>query len=448
MTHASSPIDRISSNDLTVLATDHGSVPMQMAAILEFDAADAPTFAQLEAVMAARIQRVPRLRQRLVRTPPGCGRPVWADDADFTLARHLTQTVGPGGREAVLEIAADLACTRLPLDRPPWTARWVRGATGGTSALVFVAHHVMADGLNGLAVLTALSDSGAGDGAPAPAPAPFPRPMPGRRDLLIDVWRERLAALAHLPARLVGVVRGLRELGVTARHGTHVASTSFNRPTGSTRRIATAAVPLKPVLDLAHARGCTVNDLVLVAVSGAMASTLRARGESPGPFVVSVPISARPGTDVARLGNAVGIVPIEVPSDLDPEVRLARVAAETAARRGSARGSSAAPLGFALRALGRTSLLQRYIDRQRRVNTFLSNMRGPAEPISIAGHRAVSVVPFGLTPGNVGVCFAVVSYAGQLVVTLVADPDVVPELDELAGRLSDELRALTESAPP
>jgi hypothetical protein len=77
------------------------------------------------------------------------------------------------------------------------------------------------------------------------------------------------------------------------------------------------------------------------------------------------------------------------------------------------------------------------------VNTFLSNMRGPAEPISIAGHRIASIVPMTLTPGNVGACFAVLSYAGQLVVTVLADPDVVPEVDELASRLSDEVRRLT-----
>jgi hypothetical protein len=141
---------------------------------------------------------------------------------------------------------------------------------------------------------------------------------------------------------------------------------------------------------------------------------------------------------------------VEVPSDPDPDVRLARVVEQTAARRmaargAQARGTSAGPLGVAFRALARAGVFQRYIDRQRLVNTFLSNMRGPAEPISIAGHRIASIVPITLTPGNVGVCFAVVSYAGQLVVTVLADPDVVPDLAELAGGLSAELRSLTEA---
>lgn len=439
-----SGIDRVSSNDLTVIASDHGPVPMHMAAILEFDGA--PEFAEIADALARRIARVPRLRRRLMPTPPGCGRPLWADDPEFSLARHLAETVVPDGREEVLRLAAELVCERLPTDRPPWRARWVRSASGGPASLVFVVHHAMADGLNGLAVLAALGDSGGGDGGSGDDR--FPRPMPSTTELRRDAWRQRLAAVKRLPRGLVGGLRGLRELGLASGHRLRAAPTSFNKPTGSRRRIATVTLQLQEVLDVAHARGCTLNDLVLVAVSGAMADTLRARGESPGPLVVSVPISARAGTDVARLGNATGVVPVEVPSDPDPEVRLARVAEQTAAHRsaahgGTPRGTSAGPLGVAFRALARAGVFQRYIDRQRLVNTFLSNMRGPAEPISMAGHRIASIVPITLTPGNVGVCFAVLSYAGQLVVTVLADPDVVPEVDELAGRLSDELRRLT-----
>lgn len=443
-------IDRVSNNDLTVMASDRGPVPMHMAAILEF-AADAsakgpPDFAEVSAVLAQRIARVPRLRRRLVRTPPGCGRPVWTDDPNFSLARHFSEVVVPDGGDEVLRLAAALVCERLPAERPPWTARWVRSASGGPASLIFVIHHVMADGLNGLAVLAALGDTG-----PEPPEDDFPQPMPSPSELLRDAWRQRLAAVPHLPKAFAEGVLGLRELGLASPHRLRATPTSFNRPTGARRRISTLSLPLEIVLDAAHARGCTLNDLVLVAVAGALTSTLRIRGEAPGAFVVSVPISARPGADVATLGNATGVVPVEVPSDPDPQVRLARVVEQTAARRsagrgGAPRGSSAGPLGFAFRALARAGIFQRYIDRQRLVNTFLSNMRGPAEPISIASNRIGSIVPITLTPGNVGVCFAVLSYAGRLVVTVLADPEVVPEVGELTGRLSDELERLAERA--
>lgn len=458
-----SGIDRISSNDLTMLATDRGPVPMNIAAILTFDAASAPSFPELAAALRDRVPRVARLRQRLTPVPLGSGRPVWVDDPAFGLSRHLIETRLPDdaadGDEALLHAAAGIACQRLPRDRPPWVAHWVHGGPGRPAALVFVAHHVMADGLGGLAVLAALGDGGGESShvrtdfrGPGPGSAdsdaaghtPFPHPAPTRRDLFADAWREHGSALARLPRALASAVTGLRELGLTSRKPSLAATTSFNRPTGPRRRITTLSLPLQDLLDAAHARGCTLNDLVLSAITGALASALRARGEAPAALVVSVPISSRAGADATSLGNANGVAPVEVPTYPDPDSRLVRVAERTAARRGTSRGASAGPLGLAFRALARAGVFQRFIDRQRLVNTFLSNMRGPAEPLRLAGHRIASIVPLTMTPGNVGVCFAVLSYAGELVVSLLADPEIVAEQDELTRLVAGELAHFTK----
>jgi hypothetical protein len=45
-------------------------------------------------------------------------------------------------------------------------------------------------------------------------------------------------------------------------------------------------------------------------------------------------------------------------------------------------------------------------------------------------------VPAAVNPGNIGVAFDALSYAGVLSVTLVTDPDIVEELDQLAHSLS------------
>jgi hypothetical protein len=317
----------------------------------------------------------------------------------------------------------------------------------------------MADGLGGLAVLSALGDDRPETGAapvlrvpvlpasvPTPPVTPFPQPGPTPRELLADAWRERLSALATAPRVLASAARGLHELGLTGRHRTHgSATTSFNRPTGSTRSVTTVRLPLEDVLGAAHARGCTLNDLVLVAVSGALASTLRSRGEAHRSFVVSVPITPRGPREATALGNINGIVPTEVPADPDSAVRLARVLEQAGARSGPSRGASVGPLGVAFRALARAGVFQHFIDRQRLVTTFLTNVRGSAEPIRLAGHRIASIVPITMTPGNVGVCFAVLSYAGELVVSVIADPGVVPEHDELTRFLADELDTLAKT---
>lgn len=45
--------------------------------------------------------------------------------------------------------------------------------------------------------------------------------------------------------------------------------------------------------------------------------------------------------------------------------------------------------------------------------------------------------------GNISVSFVCASYAGTLTVTIVADPDHVPDLSALITGLEAELRALT-----
>jgi diacylglycerol O-acyltransferase len=57
----------------------------------------------------------------------------------------------------------------------------------------------------------------------------------------------------------------------------------------------------------------------------------------------------------------------------------------------------------------------------------------------------VRVVPITITAGNVGVAFAALSYAGRLTVTVIVDPDVVPEVDDVAAALAGELRTVAEA---
>ena len=74
---AEEEIDRARPDDLLELAVDHGSMPWQVGALLVVDRPLDP--AEVRRALAARVRAVPRLRRKLVRTPPLCGRPVWVD---------------------------------------------------------------------------------------------------------------------------------------------------------------------------------------------------------------------------------------------------------------------------------------------------------------------------------------------------------------------------------
>lgn len=467
-------IERMSPNDVTTLATDHGPVPMNIAAALVIDGGSDLGLSTVRTLLEQRLPRVPRLRQRILSTPLGHGRPVWVDDADFDLDRHLAEVrleapthepvdgtaaakaayaADRAERGQLLRVVSDVACHRLPASRPLWAARWVTGLADGSAVLILVVHHALADGLGGLAVLAALGDDGAGGtegtggaegigGAGLSTAPPFPQPPPSREALVRDAWRERGRALRRTGTGLVTGVQGLRELGLTGRAPRRAPATSLNRPTGSRRELATVTTPLEPVRQLAQASESTVNDVLVTAIVGAFSALLRQHDEEPTELVVSVPISGRRTTTPDRLGNVTGVVPLTLPTTPDPRDRLARTAAISRARRSGHRASSAGPMGLAFRALARLGLFRRFIDHQRLVNTFITNVRGPDLALTLGGLRILEIIPVAVTPGNVAVTFDILSYAGQVCITIVSDPDLVADHSVLAGLLDQELHDL------
>ena len=430
-THAKKRIDieRVGQMDLTVLASDRGAVPMNIGAVLEFDQPAVSTLASIRDLLEVRVPGIARLRQKLYRPPLGCGRPVWVDDPNFRLDDHLSERAwpAPGSRRELLDLAADLVCRRLDADRPLWRAWLVTGQDQHRAALVMVMHHVLADGLGGLATLAALADGG----TMAPD-REYPRPSPSWPALAVDATRERIGAIAAVLRNARRAIGGLRELGLARERPHLIERTSLHGLTSDRRRLATVHLPLADIVTLAHRVGGTVNDVMLAAVSGALLSAMRARGENPSRLVISVPISGRGAGDANRLGNNTGVRPVAVPAITDDHARLAAIIALTRAQAGAPRASSAGPLGLAFRLLSRLGLFRAFVEHQRLVHTFETNLRGPSTAMSFGGHRIRAVVPVVVNPGNVGISFVVLSYADVLGVTLVADPPIVPDQDTIA----------------
>jgi WS/DGAT/MGAT family acyltransferase len=324
----------------------------------------------------------------------------------------------------------------------------VTGEDRQARAVVVVLHHVVTDGVGGLALLARLLDpahpSTAGQGGAAPGPA-APAAAATRG---VDPPPAAETGRAVRAVRAVRTLRrGATELGLLG-HGAHGAPRcSLNAsPTGPRRRVAALDVDLDALRTAAHRYGATVNDVLLVATTGALGRLLQARGEDVRELVVSVPVSGRATGTPRDLGNEVGVMPVRVPLDGTPVERLHRVARSTRARRAGVRGSSSALIGPAFRLLVAVHLFRALIDRQRLVNTFLTNVRGPSTAGTLAGAPVLRAVPVTATAGNVSVAFAALSTAGTLTVSVIVDPDLVPEIRPLAVDLADELCALTTAA--
>ena len=293
-------------------------------------------------------------------------------------------------------------------------------------------HHVVGDGLAGLAVLRGLVD-----GSPTPRLAAFPQARPSRAALATDAWSDRIRSLRRLPKALGRLFAAFGELGPSMAQ--RAQPSSLNKPTGPHRSLSTVVVDVSRVHELAHGHGATVNDLVLTAVTGALHELLTERGEQLDSLVVSVPFASRTRTEPDQLGNRSGVIPVKLPTTGGFSDRLTAVSAIMRAAKQQERGASTAVLGPLFRLLARLGGYQYFIDHQSFVHTFVSNLRGPDAPISLLGCRVLDVVPLSVATGNITVSFTALSYDNRLVITITSDPKTCPDVDRLCSALRSQL---------
>jgi diacylglycerol O-acyltransferase len=434
----SAPIERVSAADLALLAMDSGVVPEHLGAVLVLDAGPAFGIESAQRVLTGRILAVPRLRQRLVRPPIGCGRPVWVDDPDFDATRHVRLWPCPaaGGEQGLLDIAAAIISEPLPRSHPLWAAVFVPDPAGRKVGLVLVLHHVLADGIDGLAILARLADGA----EPGPARL-FPRPCPARRRLAAEAFRSRLRSLGRFRA-------GGRVLRASVAGGgpaPHAVACSILHVTGTRRRFAVARTGLVALHAAGRRHGGTVNDVLLTAVGGALHTLLKGRGEHVEAFRIAVMVAGEKEASADVPGNQAVPLLVDVPGTGTPAERLERMSGAVRAGRASTTGRSptAVPPTL-LRFLAAVGLYRLYMRHQHRLHTLVSNVHGPNRPLTLDGAPVSAIIPVAIAEaGNLTVTVTALSYAGTFTVTISADPDLVPDLPILAAALQAQLDALT-----
>src|SRR3954463_5695747 len=135
-------MDRMSALDSAFLHVESATAALHIASLALF-AGPAPTQAELQAAIARKLPAAPRCRQRLVEVPFALGRPVWVDDPDFDIARHVHRTAvpHPGGTDEVREVAERLLSEPLDHDAPLWEDWVLEGVEGDRWALLTKVHH-------------------------------------------------------------------------------------------------------------------------------------------------------------------------------------------------------------------------------------------------------------------------------------------------------------------
>jgi WS/DGAT/MGAT family acyltransferase len=393
------------------------------------DADGQPVLERVRAHVATRLHRAPALRRVLLPTRLWQGPMAWIDARTVDLADHvlLAEQTGPFDDSGFLQWCARRSTLTLNRSRPLWRIDVVPGLPGGRVGLLLVVHHVLADGLRGVAMLTGLFDA-VPDPPPQPAPQWRPAPAPTATALVADNLR-RLAAgagraawgLPDLPARL----RSLRALAAEAR--TRSPATPLAGAIGSERRLAVIRAPLPALRAAAHARDVTINDLLLAAVTTGLRDLLLERGECmDGLFLrASVPVGARHG-DVGGLL----VVPLPVGVE-DPDRRLRLISEATRQRKQHSDEGLAAMLTLPS-IVARLAAVWARRTASSHVNLYVTNVPGPEGPLYLAGARLLDVAPVAPLVAGVPLSVTALSYDGVLDVSLLADPSEI-ELTTLAA---------------
>jgi diacylglycerol O-acyltransferase / wax synthase len=435
-------IDRLSPDDRLNLDADIGPAPVHLGAVIRFGGDAEVGVLDAIADLADRFSRIPRLRQCTRPAPFGGGLPVWVDDPTFAPSHHLTQVEcpAPGDEGALIALASSLLTEPLPVDRPLWRAVLVTGLDAGDLALVVIAHHALADGLGGLALLAHVVD----ERPPTPPAAP-PRPAPGGVRLVVDNVQRHASTLRRLPAALGQLPDSVAAIRTGTRDG-GVEPATLLGPTGPHRSVSVVRLDLAEVIAAAHAAGVTVNDVLLTAVGGSLGALLAERGERLDSMVLSMPVSARTAATAGEPGNQVGAVPIRVPVTGDPLHRLAATAARTSLVKQVPAGGSGRLFDAVTHALARLHLLRWVMEHQAMVHSFVTDVIGPTEPVRLLGTEVTDVVAMACTPGDIPAAFVALSYAGTLTVSVVVDPDAAADLAGLRDRFAAELSAVVTAA--
>jgi len=451
-------LERLTASDLFMLLWDDYGWPNQIGGLAILDGTnllDHDGHLRIEAVrrrLEPRLHLVPRFRQLLYRPRLGLGWPLWVDAPCFDLADHIGvhPLAAPGDQAQLLQACQELARGRLDPGRPLWELWLLPGLPQRRVGAFIRVHHVVADGPAGVATFGALLDLTAD--APTPVPSPWtPTPIPTASELLRDNLRRRRqqlgrgwSGLAH-PGRTLRRARAAWPAWREVFTEQPAPQTSLNHPVGADRRLAILGGRLDRTKQIAHAHHAKVNDVVLAAVAGGLRQLLAGRGEDVQGLVLRamVPISLHQEQPGQARGNQPGWMMVPLPlGEPDPVRRLALIAAETAARRHKARP----PAGSGIfRFVAGQRAWYRHFPRQRSVNLVVTNVPGPPVPLYLAGARLLELFPVVPVMGNLTLVVAVLSYAGQLNLTAVADRDGCPDLEVFVQGVRSALDDLARS---
>jgi diacylglycerol O-acyltransferase len=455
----------MSAIDSSFLHVENDSTPMHIGGVSIF-AGPPPPFAELKAMVAGKLDLVPRYRQKVRFVPLAAGPPVWIEDPHFSLGYHLRHTAvaAPGSDAELRQMAARIFSQHLDRNKPLWELWVVEGLDHGRWALLSKVHHCMVDGVAATDLMSVMFSDDSSGSATAAWSAP---PEPSGIEVLARSLVRRASPAGQLQAlqQALGAPREtLRSVAEIARAATSagrtlrpVGASSLTGKIGPHRRWSWARTRLSDVKVVRGALGGTVNDVVLTLITQGFRALLEARGEpiAEGQLVrTMVPVSVRRRGEKGVYNNRVSAVFAGLPVGIaDPKERLAHIRAEMDGIKDSKQAVAGDVLtslsGFApplLLALGSRLVT---VSPRLNIHTATTNVPGPQQPVQTLGRRMLESFPFVPVVGSIQIVVAIFSYDGGLYYGVTGDYDGAPDIEVLTAGIEQGMSDLLAlSAPP
>ena len=431
------------------------------------------SYADMAQRLQERLTLYPRFTQRVVEDAAGAS---WVTDPDFAIANHLVveklpKTSRAAQQQALQNRIAELCM--LPLDRnyPLWQFHLVENYKGGT-ALVVRIHHCIADGIALISVTQSLVDGG----APPPQRAQRAARPETTEDWIVQALLKPLTqfavkamgkagdgavkSLGLMMDPKEGMEKGMSGSVDAARMAYQVINdlaalalmpddsvTSLKGQPGLQKRVAWCApLPLAEVKAVGRALNCSVNDVLLSCVAGAIGQYLRAAGEPvQGKDIrAMVPVNLRPLDQAYKLGNQFGLAPLVLPIGLDNPIERVY---EVRRRMGGLKGSMQPLLTFGLLAVAgllikpaQDAMLSLF---SKKTTAVMTNVPGPAAKLTICGSTIEESLFWVPQSGSVGLGVSILSYGGGVQFGVVSDSTLCPEPQRIIDYFEPEFAKLS-----
>ena len=438
-----------------------------------------------------------RFKQRVMEDAAGA---TWVNDRKFDLANHvvletlpkpLKAPKGPDhqlGQQAALQgRVAELATKRLDPKRPLWQIHVIEDYTGPDgvkgSAMIVRIHHCIADGIALISVTMSLVDGG----VPPPehrkkqAAAPNPEDWLGDmfRDTLLkpftDITVKALGAVGEGAARSLGMLENLSEPKKGAQKGLSgsmdmakvllqvlkdsaaLALMPNDSPTrlkgkpGGAKKVAWCQpIPLDEVKAVGKALNCSINDVLLSCVAGALGAYLKSHGDDvKGQEIrAMVPVNLRPpdpsGSQAYKLGNRFGLVPLVLPIGVENPIERVY---EVRRRMAELKGSYQPLLAFSLLAVAGL-LIKPAQDMMlnifaKKTTAVMTNVPGPRDKLKFCGSTLEQSMFWVPQSGDVGLGVSILSYGGGVQFGVITDSLLCPEPQRIIDEFVPEFAKLS-----